>query len=68
MLQERACSVLSNLVCCSIAKKKAIESGGIEVVLVAINKLLGLYGNYGKKILNAGCTRVHCQHTDSCRL
>jgi hypothetical protein len=42
MLQERACAALLNVMCNNVtAKKKAIESGGIEVVLAAINNHLG---------------------------
>jgi hypothetical protein len=39
-LQEDAFRALINLVCCGIGKKQAIESGGIEVVLAAINNHL----------------------------
>jgi hypothetical protein len=42
MLQEDACGALLNLTCYNTTgKKEAIESGGIEVVLVAINNHLG---------------------------
>jgi hypothetical protein len=40
--QERACGTLCNLAGCSIGKAKAIESGGIEVLLAAINNHLGI--------------------------
>jgi hypothetical protein len=41
-LQEVACAALHNLINKNVtAKKKAIESGGIEVVLAAINNHLG---------------------------
>jgi hypothetical protein len=40
-LQEHACAILRNLACCSIGKAKAIECGGIEVVLANINNHLG---------------------------
>jgi hypothetical protein len=40
VVQERGCDTLRNLTWCSIGKKKAIESGGIEVVLAAINNHL----------------------------
>jgi hypothetical protein len=40
-LQERACTVLRNLSCCSIGITKAIESGGIELLLAAVNNHLG---------------------------
>jgi hypothetical protein len=40
-LQEYACSALRNLTCCSIGKTKVVESGGIEVILAAINNHLG---------------------------
>jgi hypothetical protein len=36
-LQKGACTSLLNLTLCSIGKKKAIESGGIEVLIAAIN-------------------------------
>jgi hypothetical protein len=38
--QEAACTALGNLACCNIGKAKAIESGGVEVVLAAINNHL----------------------------
>jgi hypothetical protein len=42
MLQERACHALLNVMCNNTTgKKKAIESGGIEVVIAAINNHLG---------------------------
>jgi hypothetical protein len=40
-LQEGACAVLRNLACCSIGKAKAIESGGIEALIAAVNNHLG---------------------------
>jgi hypothetical protein len=42
VLQERACTALTNLswCSCSIGKAKAIESGGIQVLLAAINNHL----------------------------
>jgi hypothetical protein len=40
-LQEYACSALRNLACCSIGKTKVVESGGIGVLLAAINNHLG---------------------------
>jgi hypothetical protein len=40
-LQDGACGALLNLACCSIGKKKVVESGGIEVVLAAVNNHLG---------------------------
>jgi hypothetical protein len=41
-LQTSACAALHNVVCKNVTgKKKAIESGGIEVVLAAINNHLG---------------------------
>jgi hypothetical protein len=39
-LQRRACGVLCNMANCSIGEAKAIESGGIEVLLAAINNHL----------------------------
>jgi hypothetical protein len=39
-LQEHACVALRNLACCSIGKKKVVESGGIEVLLAAVNNHL----------------------------
>jgi hypothetical protein len=39
-LQERACDALVNLACCSIGRAKAIESGGFELLLAAVNKHL----------------------------
>jgi hypothetical protein len=39
-LQEQACRALRNLTRCSIGKTKAIESGGIEVVLAAVRNHL----------------------------
>jgi hypothetical protein len=39
-LQVYACAVLRNLALCSIGKAKAIESGGIKVVLAAVNNHL----------------------------
>jgi hypothetical protein len=39
-LQWRGCCALRNLVGCSIGKAKAIESGGIEVLLAAVNNHL----------------------------
>jgi hypothetical protein len=39
-LQERACHAVLNLACCSIGTEKAIESGGMEVLLAAINNHL----------------------------
>jgi hypothetical protein len=39
-LQEYACRTLLNLAYCSIGKAKAIESGGIEVLLAAVNNHL----------------------------
>jgi hypothetical protein len=39
-LQWRRCCALRNLVGCSIGKAKAIESGGIEVLLAAVNNHL----------------------------
>jgi hypothetical protein len=41
ILQQRASIVLVELAICSIGNAKAIESGGIEVLLAAINKHLG---------------------------
>jgi hypothetical protein len=35
-LQEGACCALHNLTCCSIGKAKAVESGGIGVLLAAV--------------------------------
>jgi hypothetical protein len=40
-LQERACAALRNVACCSIGKVKAFESGGIELLLAAVNNHLG---------------------------
>jgi hypothetical protein len=40
-LQEGACAVLRNLACCSIGKAKATESGGIELLIAAVNNHLG---------------------------
>jgi hypothetical protein len=40
-LQELACVTLLNLARCSIGELKAIESGGIEAVLAAVNNHLG---------------------------
>jgi hypothetical protein len=39
-LQAYACATLTNLACCSVGIAKAIESGGIEVLLAAINNHL----------------------------
>jgi hypothetical protein len=39
-LQSRVCCAPRNLVGCSIGKAKAIESGGIEVLLVVVNNHL----------------------------
>jgi hypothetical protein len=39
-IQEFACIVVSNLACCSIGKTKVVETGGIEVLLAAINNHL----------------------------
>jgi hypothetical protein len=39
-LQAYACATLTNLACCSVGKAKAIESGGIQVLLAAINNHL----------------------------
>jgi hypothetical protein len=40
-LLERACGTLCNLAGCTIGKAKAIESGGIKVLLAAVNNHLG---------------------------
>jgi hypothetical protein len=40
-LQDGACGALGNLASCSIGKSKAIEAGGIEVLLAAVNNHLG---------------------------
>jgi hypothetical protein len=40
-LQEGACDALRNLACCSIGQAKAIESGGIEVLVAAVATHLG---------------------------
>jgi hypothetical protein len=40
-LQDRACTSLRNLACCSSGKTKATESGGIEVLLDAVNNHVG---------------------------
>jgi hypothetical protein len=40
-LQERACGALRNLACCSIGKRKVVETGGMEVLLAAVSKHLG---------------------------
>jgi hypothetical protein len=40
-LQDFACFALRALACCSIGRTNAIESGGIEVLLAAINNHLG---------------------------
>jgi hypothetical protein len=40
-LQQSACGVLRNLVCCSICKAKAFKSGGIEVILAVVDNHLG---------------------------
>jgi hypothetical protein len=39
-LQERACYSLANFACCSIGVENAIESGGIELLLAAVNNHL----------------------------
>jgi hypothetical protein len=39
-LQECACAALRNLACSSIGKTKAIESGGSEIILAAVNNPL----------------------------
>jgi hypothetical protein len=39
-LQESACNALVNLASCEIGTAKAIESGGIEVLLAAVNNHL----------------------------
>jgi flagellin-specific chaperone FliS len=36
-LQKSACYVLANLTECKIGKKKAVESGGFEILLAAVN-------------------------------
>jgi hypothetical protein len=33
--------ILINLACCSIGEKKVVESGGIDVLLAAVNNHLG---------------------------
>jgi hypothetical protein len=40
-LQDRACGALQNLAFCSFGEKKAIDSGGLEVLLATINNHLG---------------------------
>jgi hypothetical protein len=40
-LQEGACASLVNLTCCSIGLAKAVESGGIKMLLAAVNNHLG---------------------------
>jgi hypothetical protein len=49
-LQEGACGALCNLASCSIGKAKAIEAGGIEVVLTAINNQMGFYEALRKRM------------------
>jgi hypothetical protein len=39
-LQEGACGALRNLACCSIGKRKVVETGGIKVILAAVNNHL----------------------------
>jgi hypothetical protein len=39
-LQERACTAVLNLACCSMGTEIAVKSGGIEVLLAAINNHL----------------------------
>jgi hypothetical protein len=39
-LQDKACRALINLACCSVGIANAIESGGIQVILAAINNHL----------------------------
>jgi hypothetical protein len=40
-LRERACATLANLVYCSIDKANTIESGGIQLLLAAVNNHVG---------------------------
>jgi hypothetical protein len=39
-LQLLACKVLVNLACCNVGKQKAVEMGGINVLLAAVNNHL----------------------------
>jgi hypothetical protein len=40
-LQVKACHVLLSLTCCSIGKKKALEAGGVAIILDAVNHHIG---------------------------
>jgi hypothetical protein len=51
---EGACGALDNLTCSSIGKKKAIESGGLQLIIAAVNNHLG-----SAYMCQTGCWALH---------